>query len=146
MIELVRSGDLFGMCDSDQRNIYFDSVAACDGNVVPPEAVFGRNGWQRRLAETGADPEDAAFEFERTWDSMPVSVRRDWAYSNALARYAKGPGYEDRVGMAAVGDMENESLACADWDRSKATVALNASVAGPVAANRLLFTILFGED
>ena len=90
-LPLVRSGELFTQHSEDFRTQYFDGVAASPAGAVTPEHVFGVNGWQRMLAESGADPVVATLAFDGQWDALPFAARRDLVVGNAVARfYAPG--------------------------------------------------------
>lgn len=86
-LPVIRSGDLFTRFSGADQDNYFDAVATMPGTAVQPEALYGTNGWRRRLKATGADPELAAKEFRRQWDSIGFADRRDALVSNAVARF-----------------------------------------------------------
>ena len=87
MAPLIRSGELFSRFSDDEQADYFAAVSNASAEEVVPEHVFGTNGWQRRLAESGADPELAVAAFRDTWNSMTVDQRRAAVMGNAVARY-----------------------------------------------------------
>ena len=90
-LPIIRSGDLFTKYGPDVQSEYFNTIANSPSDQVLPEHVFGTNGWQRRLAASGADPAVAAQMFAERWDSIPAVQRRNMLEGNAVARkYASG--------------------------------------------------------
>lgn len=140
----IRSGVLFDQLDSVQRNEYFDTLSQADGDVVVPEAVFGTNGWKRRLAEFKADPAVATVEFARAWDGMSPEARFDWAYGNALDRFV-GAGSDERFEKAEIDTVKASASELVGGDQSRLGEAVVADT-DYVSANRLLFDTVFGRS
>ena len=140
----IRSGILFDQLDSVQRNEYFDALSRADGDVVTPEAVFGTNGWQRRLAESKADPALATAEFAKAWDGMSKEARFDWAYGNALARYVS-VGSDEAFEKAEMGKLKADAAELVGGDMSRLGEAVVANT-DYISANKLLFNTIFGRN
>lgn len=140
----IRSGVLFDQLDPAQRNAYFDTLSQADGDVVVPEAVFGHNGWRRRLAEAKADPVFARNEFTKAWNGMSQEARFDWAYGNALDRFV-GAGSAERFDKAEIGSATASAAELVGGDRSRIGEAVIANTDAD-AANRLLFDTIFGRS
>lgn len=87
VLPVIRSGDLFSRFSGAEQDAYFDTVASSPGHIVQPEALYGTNGWHRRLRAVKASPALAAEEFRRQWDSLDPQSRRELLVSNAVSRY-----------------------------------------------------------
>ena len=136
---VIRSGELFSFYSGEEQDSYFDAVASMPGDRVRPEAMFGTNGWRRRLAATGADPGDAAREFRLQWDSMDFGQRRDSLVAQAVSRY-----YGSMIGPDVAGE-ELERTSKEATLLSKDPVAALAAGGDPMLMSQLWQAKLFGE-
>lgn len=118
---LVRSGDLFRNFSEAQQAAYFDAVAGSTSAEITPEHVFGVNGWRRRLAATGADPEVAIPMFAEAWDATDPGARRDLVAGNAIARYY-GVGVVEGLQDEEIGRMKSVASAFTDDPNGFASV------------------------
>jgi len=84
---LIRSGALFQNYSPEFQSEYFKTVASAPAGSVTPEHYFGVNGWQRRIAETGADPAIARSLFDEAVNSMTFDQKFATVMGNAVARY-----------------------------------------------------------
>lgn len=112
-LPLIRSGELFSRFTPEQRDDYFNTIALGQAGEVLPEHVFGTNGWQRRLAETGADPELTARMFAESWDSMDPAARRNLVVGNAISRFYT-QGVADAFQDAVIRSLTEEASAVSD--------------------------------
>lgn len=139
----LRSGVLFGDLDAKRRTDYFRAMSEAGGDVVPPEAVFGTNGWARRLGETQADPGTAEAVFAAAWDDQTPEQRLDWMYSNALDRYVGQNLDVNFAEASADADAAAVSeLVGGDASRMRDAYAADADYE---SSNRLLFETVFGK-
>lgn len=136
---LIRSGALFSEHDPDFQAQYFDTIASAPAGAVLPEHVFGVNGWQRRLASSGADPAVARAVFDETWNSMPFDQRRATVLGNAVAR-CYSPGIAETVSDAVTNAKRDAGSVIA---RNPDVGYL--SLGNPVAATEEFQRKLFGD-
>ena len=136
----IPSGTLFTGLDPAKRNEYFRTLADTDSADVPPQAVFGRNGWLRRTE--GLDRKRAAEEFRASWAGLSPEERFDWAYGNALDRSLEATIAP--VEMKAASDDFNRSVAALSGGRRDNLADAVAGRYDPDAANRAMFRTIFG--
>lgn len=137
---VIRSGELFSFYNGEEQDSYFDAVASMPGARVQPEALFGVNGWKRRLAITGADPGEATRVFRSQWDSMDFAQRRDSLVAQAVSRY-----YGSMIGP----DMAEDELGRTGKEAallSKDPIAALAADGDPVLMSQLWQAKLFGPS
>lgn len=138
-LPVIRSGELFSFFNGEEQDSYFDMVAGASGDSVRPEAMFGTNGWQRRLSLTGANPEQATREFRAQWDSMDFAQRRDALVSQAVSRY-----YGSMIGQ----DMADSEMKRTETEASiigEDPIAALAAADDPVRLSQLWQARLFGQ-
>lgn len=140
-IPIIRSGEFFTDTDPETQKEYLNLLSIAPASMVDPSAVFGVNGWRRRLGDSGADPALAKRMFDSEWEMMGPEERVQLVYGNMLDRFYTSRHEED-VDAESMSEARKVGAALTGGRGGPAEGYLAQS--GPAEAARLLETQMFG--
>lgn len=142
MLRPIRSSELFSKCDPGRRNRYLDMMASAPPELVPPEAVYGTNGWKRRLFEFGVDPVYARAAFVDSMARKTFSERRDLIFGNALDRFYMS-GVDSDIESRSV--QSSAALASAVTGGRESSPEYGMAMSDPEVLSGAMASALFGN-